>query len=49
MSPTLARLIAASAGALGVLLVGAGIGLWAKYGGAVFFERLAAGIAGCFG
>jgi len=37
-----------AAGALGVLLVGATLALWAHYGTAVFFEIIAAGIAACF-
>ncbi len=36
------------AGALGVLLVGATLALWAHYGTAVFFEVIAAGLAACF-
>jgi hypothetical protein len=40
------QVIAAAAGAGVVLAVT--VGLWAHYGGAVFFEMIAAGLAACF-
>lgn len=40
---------AIAAGALALaLLLAAAIALWARYGTAVFFEMIAAGIAACF-
>jgi hypothetical protein len=32
----------------GLALVGFGIGLWAKYGGLVYFDTLASAFIGCF-
>jgi len=40
-------LIMTAAGGAG-LLVAATLGLWVYYGTAVFYEMIAAGIAGCF-
>jgi hypothetical protein len=40
-------IVAGSAAAGAVLLLGA-LPLWVHYGTAVFFERLASGIAACF-
>jgi hypothetical protein len=35
-------------GAVGTVLIGATLVLWAHYGAAVFFEIIAAGFAACF-
>lgn len=36
------------AGIVGVLVMGAAIGLWGRHGAAVFFDMVAAGVAYCF-
>jgi hypothetical protein len=40
-------LLLAAAAAAGVVLA-ATIAMWARYGGAVFYEMIAAGLAACF-
>ena len=35
-------------GILGLALLGAALGLWARHGAAVFFDMVAAGFAYCF-
>jgi len=42
-----AVLVATALAAVAVALAGAGL-LWLRYGTAVFFQTLAAGLAGCF-
>ena len=41
-------LAAWTAGILGLALLGAALGLWARHGAAVFFDLVAAGFAYCF-
>ena len=40
--------MAVVAGLIGVVVLVAVLALWFRYGTAVFFETVAAGIAGCF-
>jgi hypothetical protein len=40
--------IAVVGAVLGAVLVLVALGLWFRYGTAVFFEMIASGIAGCF-
>jgi type IV secretory pathway TrbD component len=42
------RALAVVAGLIGVVVLVAVLALWFRYGTAVFFETVAAGIAGCF-
>ncbi|WP_407178155.1 hypothetical protein [Bradyrhizobium sp. STM 3562] len=42
------RLAVVAGGAIAVLVLVAALALWFRYGTAVFFETIAAGIAGCF-
>jgi hypothetical protein len=42
------RAVAVGFGAAGALIMVATLALWVHYGTAVFFETIAAGIAGCF-
>lgn len=37
-----------AAGVVAVVLVGGAVTLWARYGTAVFFETIAAGLSACF-
>ncbi|WP_024510139.1 hypothetical protein [Bradyrhizobium sp. ARR65] len=42
------RLVVVAGGAIAVLVLVAALALWFRYGTAVFFETIAAGVAGCF-
>ncbi|MDU0955743.1 MAG: hypothetical protein E7A86_11315 [Bradyrhizobium sp.] len=42
------RLTAVLAGVAGLVLLTGAVGLWGKYGTAVFFEIMAAGLRACF-
>jgi hypothetical protein len=42
------RTLAIGLSLLGVAILIASLGLWFRYGTTVFFETIAAGIAGCF-
>ncbi len=42
------RLVAIAGLTLGAVAIVAALALWYRYGTAVFFETIAAGIAGCF-
>ena len=42
------RVIAVTLAAMGGVVLVAALVLWFRYGSAVFFETIAAGIAGCF-
>ncbi|ABQ33048.1 MAG: hypothetical protein EKK32_09905 [Bradyrhizobiaceae bacterium] len=42
------RLTAVLAGVAGLALLTGAVGLWGKYGTAVFFEIMAAGLRACF-
>ena len=44
----IAPAIAVAAAVLGAVLLLVALGLWFRYGTAVFFEMIASGIAGCF-
>jgi hypothetical protein len=43
------RIVPVLLGAVGILLVGAAVLMWAHYGSVVFLEMIRAGIAACFG
>ena len=43
-----ARAVAAVVALIGLVVLVAVLALWLRYGTAVFFETIAAGIAGCF-
>ncbi len=42
------RAVAIALAALGAVILIAALALWFHYGTAVFFETIAAGVAGCF-
>jgi hypothetical protein len=44
----IAPAIAVAGATLGAVLLLVALGLWFRYGTAVFFEMIASGIAGCF-
>lgn len=47
-APPMTRTAIVLSSAAGILLLGGGGALWAQYGGQIFFDMLAAGLAGCF-